>query len=185
MEAAMQEKWKALTGYEGLYEVSNMGWIRSLDREVWTSKGGGYYKRLKGKVLKPYLQKGDRGCKYYYVSVFKEHISERVILHIAVAKHFVPNPFNLPEVNHIDTDKLNNAASNLGWVTRSGNMLHAPTHKTLLADNNSKRVKKLTKEQADLMKHSINSGLDRHEIAKTFGVHYSYVNMVARGERRV
>jgi len=163
----MQEQWKAIEGYEGLYTISNQGRIKSC-YVAKLLKGWAYGKK-----------------EYPAVSLHKDGKLEKIFIHLLVARHFVPNPLGLPEVNHMDTDVTNFRADNLEWTDRSGNMLHAPTYLLMCADTNPKRVKKLTKEQADLMKHDIAKGRDKHSIAETFGVHYSYVCMVARGERRV
>ena len=120
----MEEIWKDIEGYEGLYQVSNLGRVRSLDQERTkphprnTSMVMHYTQ--KGKVLKP---KSD-GVGYWQVCLWKDKKSKTIRVHRLVAEAFIPNPDNLPEVNHIDEDKTNPIVTNLEWVTKSGNMCH-------------------------------------------------------------
>ena len=101
----MIEEWRPVVGYEGLYEVSNTGRVRSVDRYVKTCYGS--YRLHKGKVLSP----GIRPDGYLVVSL--QYRMFRV--HRIVAEAFLPNPDNLPQVNHKDEDKSNNRVDNLEW----------------------------------------------------------------------
>ena len=107
----MIEKWRPVEGYEGLYEVSNTGRVRSVDRYVKTCYGS--YRLHKGKVLSP----GIRPDGYLVVSL--QYRMFRV--HRLVAEAFLPNPDNLPQVNHKDEDKSNNRVDNLEWCTAKYN----------------------------------------------------------------
>lgn len=102
------EIWKDVVGYEGLYQVSNLGKVRSLDRVV---KRGWCYK---GKLLTPTVNK-DNG--YLYVNL----AGKNKTVHRLVALAFIPNPENKPCVGHKDTNRQNAKASNLEWVTYSEN----------------------------------------------------------------
>lgn len=101
----MIEEWRKIVGYEGLYEVSSLGRVRSLDRYVKTCYGS--YRLHKGKILSP----GIRPDGYLVVSL--QYRMFRV--HRLVAQAFIPNPDNLPQVNHLDEDKSNNRVENLEW----------------------------------------------------------------------
>ena len=107
------EIWKDIEGYEGYYQVSNFGNVRSVDRVIEYSDG---VKRLrKGRILKPYKNRdGYLTCDLRKNS--KHKISK---IHRLVSEAFIPNPSNLPEVNHKDEDKTNNCVDNLEWCTRS------------------------------------------------------------------
>ena len=109
------EEWKNVIGYEGLYEVSNTGQVRSLDRYVKYSNG-----RIclhKGKVLSPAKD------KYGYLAVVLSCNGKQktIKIHRLVAQAFIENPDNLPEVNHLDEDKTNNNVDNLEWCTTKYN----------------------------------------------------------------
>ena len=112
----MIEEWKSIPGYEGLYEVSNLGRVRSLDRYVKTCYEA--YKLHKGKILSP--AKDKNGYLKVHLCYNGKHNIIRV--HRLVAQAFLLNPDNLPEVNHKDEDKTNNSVDNLEWCDRSYNI---------------------------------------------------------------
>lgn len=107
----MTEKWKPVRGYEGLYEVSNLGSVRSLPRQA------GKF-RIKGRVLKQ--AKGRTG--YLLVGLSKDGITKTVGVHRLVAEAFVENPEHKETVNHINEDKADNRANNLEWLTLRENI---------------------------------------------------------------
>ena len=117
------EIWKPIVGYEGLYEVSNKGRVRSLPRI--THYDAGYEKRNNGKILTPSKASKYKTCDYYRVSLSKGNKAKSVPVHRLVAEHFVQKKDGCNFVNHIDGNKHNNAAENLEWVTPQGNKLHA------------------------------------------------------------
>lgn len=100
------EKWKPVPGYEGLYIVSNKGRIYGLK------------KRRELKAAK--MNKG-----YAIVTLWKDNEQCSTLVHRLVAQAFIPNPDNLPQVNHKDTNKMNNYVSNLEWSTCQQNIIHA------------------------------------------------------------
>ena len=122
----MKEEWKAVKGYEGLYEVSNLGNVRSLDH-VWEGVRNGVTILIprKGKVLK--LQQRQHG--YLCVQLHgrgghKTRGFKTMSVHRLVAEAFIPNPLGLPEVNHLDEDKTNNRVDNLEWCTHKENSVY-------------------------------------------------------------
>jgi hypothetical protein len=112
-----QEIWKDIAGYEGFYQVSTMGQVKSLDRIIDHPTGGATNR--KGRILKQHKT----GSKRNYHAVELKSVGCRV--HRLVAEAFIPNPQNKPEVNHIDGDPSNNRVDNLEWVTSSENQKHA------------------------------------------------------------
>ena len=109
------EEWRPVVGYEGLYEVSDWGNVRSLDRMVKTK--GGSTRLVKGRVLKQYVDRdGYRRVGLHYDD--KQCIAG---VHRLVAEAFINNPDNLPVIDHIDGDRGNNMVFNLRWFTVSLN----------------------------------------------------------------
>lgn len=107
MDKNNSEVWKDVQGFKGYYQVSNEGNVRSVDR---TNKDG---RKYKGRQLS--LRTDHRG--YKDVMLYKEGIAKRVKVHRLVAEAFIPNPNNLPQVNHLNEVKDDNNVSNLEWIT--------------------------------------------------------------------
>lgn len=116
----IEELWVDVKDYEGLYQVSNLGRVKSLDRINKHSEGN--IRIIKGKILK--IQINNKRGGYCEISIHKEGHEKRFRLNRLVAIHFIPNPNNLPEVNHIDGKKENNRADNLEWMTSIENKHH-------------------------------------------------------------
>ena len=113
-------QWLPVKGYEELYEVSDTGEVRSVDRIL--SVTNQKERLFKGKVL---LQTMNKQVQYKQVSLWKENKGTSYYVHRLVAEAFIPNPEGKPEVNHIDGNRQNNHISNLEWVTSGENSLHA------------------------------------------------------------
>lgn len=112
-----EEEYKDVIGYEGLYQVSNKGNVKSLERKVWNSRGRGFYMTVPERILKPIKT----GSGYLQVDLSKDGKIKRHLIHRLVAEAFIPNTENLEQVNHIDEDKTNNCVENLEWCTREYN----------------------------------------------------------------
>lgn len=106
----MEEIWKNVKGYEGLYEISNLGNVKSLSRQHWN---GVSWWTSKDRILVPRTSKNKN--HYYSVQLVKNGIKRNTNIHRIVAEHFIPNTENKPMVNHINEDKLDNRAENLEW----------------------------------------------------------------------
>lgn len=111
----MAEQWKPIKGFEGFYEVSDLGNVRSLNRP-WKDGWGNPCIKW-GRTLKP--QPNSRG--YKRVELKANGKTERHFVHRLVAIAFIENPNNLPVVNHKDFNIVNNCADNLEWTTQNGN----------------------------------------------------------------
>lgn len=103
------EKWLPVVGWESYYEVSNYGRVRSLDRIVYKGSRAGYVLK-KGRYLKTFEKNG-----YLFLILTVEGKTKNVYVHRLVAEAFLPNPNNLPCINHKDECKTNNLVSNLEW----------------------------------------------------------------------
>lgn len=114
----MEEIWKDIEGYEGKYQVSNLGRVKSLKRKCNVLNG---YRTVNEKILN--LNKNRYG--YVTVNLSKNNKNKICTIHRLVATAFIPNPENKPQVNHIDGNKTNNIVENLEWVSKEENMQHA------------------------------------------------------------
>lgn len=118
-------EWRAIKGFEGLYQVSNEGKVRSIDRVICRKQG--HLVPLKGTELAFTLSKIDakKHLPRASVQLWKGNKAYLRKVHRLVAEAFIPNPENKPTVNHIDGNPLNNHVDNLGWATQSENQRHA------------------------------------------------------------
>ena len=142
----MEELWKDIKGYEGLYQASNLGRIKSLKRE-WQSANGS--KRKHGEIiLKQRVQK----TGYLLVKLCKNGKQKYMSVHRIIAEMFLSNPSNLPQVNHIDGNKQNNKTENLEWVTPKQNIEHATKNNlidSILRVENMRRIGKKQKGRSN------------------------------------
>lgn len=114
-----EEIWKDVIGYEGAYQVSNLGRVKNVERGIHGASDSIRIIRERIRVQRT----SRNGYKMTILS--KDNKQKNCTIHRLVALAFIPNPNNLPEVNHIDGDKSNNNSSNLEWTDRSGNNSHA------------------------------------------------------------
>lgn len=174
------EVWKDIKHFEGLYQVSNLGNVKRLSRIINYCTGRSEV--LKERLLKPALRSNDNRRRYYFFVASKNGKRYNLPVHREVAKSFIPNPDNKPEVNHIDGNKLNNHVENLEWVTGEENIRHALKHGL------HKRGKNHYKSRPVLMinkKGKIVKEFDCMMDVKKFGFSQGNVGMCCKGKRNV
>ena len=122
----MNEEWRDIAGYEGFYQVSNLGGVRSLDREQrqLSRHGTMMTKMYRGTAITP----TDNGNGYMIVGLKKGGKRKSYYVHRLVADAFIPNPDCCEQVNHKDYDKRNNSAANLEWVSQVENIRYSRTN---------------------------------------------------------
>lgn len=167
----MEEIWVDIKGYEGLYQVSNQGRVKSLDRII--VKENGNKQNLKGKILKQKIHKG-----YYTVYLSKNGNVKTVRVHRLIAMAFIPNPKNKPFIDHINTITTDNRIENLRWVTPKENSNNELTRKHNSESQKGKYVgekhpnygRKMTEEQkAKISKTKKESGIHKGENNPNYG----------------
>lgn len=123
-----EEVWKDIKGYEGLYQVSNLGKVRSLDRYKYTNGRYGKMKaKIKGRLLKPCINHDG----YEEIVLSKDGKSKMYRLHRIVAETFIINQYEKLQVNHINGNKIDNRSVNLEWTTPKENIEHALDNKLM------------------------------------------------------
>jgi len=160
--------------YESLYEVSDLGSIRSIDRAVKDRNGVSH--NLKGRTLAQH----ETRWGYMTVWVSKSHVGKLVRVHRIVAMAFLQNPHGLPQVNHIDGNKKNNSSDNLEWMTAGQNISHArKTGLMSIARGERARAAILTESQVVRMRELRTSGARVVDLAAQFGVTKGAVSAIA------
>ena len=154
-----------IIGYEGLYAITNCG-------QVWSYR--------KNTFLKPYLARG-----YFKVCLCKDKIRKQVLIHRLVAESFLPNPQNLPQINHIDENKKNNCVDNLEWCNAKYNINYGE-HNKKVGKSHCKKVYcvELGKVFESAKLAAMQLGLSDSNIAKcckgkyktTGGYHWEYAD---------
>ena len=111
--------WRDIKGYEGIYQISNYGKVLRL--MSYDSRGH----LRNSKILKQNANK----YGYLQLGLHKEGVEKKYLVHRLVAENFLENPYNYPEINHIDENKQNNSVSNLEWCSRAYNVNYGNTQK--------------------------------------------------------
>ena len=137
----MQEEWKDIRDYEGLYQISNMGNVKSLGRWVnYKNKGK---KWQEGKILKPLVDKEG----YLKICLWKNGYIKHFRVHRLVAQAFIPNPKNYPQVNHKDENPSNNFVKNLEYCDAKYNSNYGTRNKRIAEKMKGKKLSEETKRK--------------------------------------
>lgn len=182
----MQEIWKDIPEYEGLYQVSNLGRIKSLERKV--------NKQTSIRVVNERILKLLKGKKYMQVCLSKNCKTKTKLVHRLVAETFIPNYNNYQEVNHIDANVQNNCVNNLEWCNRYQNMQHAK-QKRLIKHNKKEKCfwyNKYGKEhirskkiiQKDKNNNVIKIWDSLADVKRQLKIHQSNISKCLKGERK-
>lgn len=168
-----KEEWKDVKGYEGAYKVSNLGNVMSCDRYVRVCGGG---KRLVPSiVLKPFRSTGG----YLEVNLWKNNKMKTAMVHRIVAKAFLENINDLPEVNHKDENKENNCVENLEWCTSKYNANYGTRNQRMTEKKSVKPVLMLDKN-GNLIKRYKSLG----EATRDTGFDMSAIIRVCKGRQK-
>lgn len=163
----MNEIWKDIKGYEGFYQVSSLGNIKSLGNSF----------RKKEKLLKQHFN--TQG--YYHVLLCGKIKPRASVIHRIVAKAFIENPQNKPEVNHINGNKIDNRLENLEWCTADENRQHAYSL-GLKCEGEKHGRSKLKNSDICKIIDLLNQGIKQHVIASTFNVSHPTISRIKTGK---
>lgn len=161
--------WKDIKGYEGLYQVSTDGEVRSLDR--YEKSKGNSTRLRKGKIRTLSVDKDG----YKKIGLWKDSKVKHFKVHRLVAETFIENPHNYPVVNHIDGNKENNSIENLEWCTVRDNNIHSIEvlgHKTWISGAEASKIKTtiLNTETGEILEFN-----SRKECEEYFGVEFNSI----------
>ena len=176
----MQELWLPVSGYEGFYEVSSCGRVRSLDRTIIRSDGRP--RRFNGKLLKPRVRTLGRQTPYliHTVNLSMQSKHKNAPIHKLVAKAFIPNPDRLPVIRHLDNNSTNNQVANLAWGTHKQN-----TQDAVAAGRTASGARhgssKLSQEDVDNIRKLRAQGITTVQIAKLYNISRSHVSGICLG----
>ena len=162
------ETWKNIKGYEGLYQVSNMGRVKSLERKNCLGR------TIKERILKPAMDRGG----YLQVGLCAGGKKKTLKVHRLVCEAFHDNPENKPDANHINENKTDNRACNLEWSTRRENLNHGT--------RNERSAKALSKPicQYTLDEKIVKTWASLTEVKRQTGFGQSHISEVANGNRK-
>ena len=171
----MKEIWKDVVGYEGLYQVSNLGRIKSKYRVITIHEKRGIKERPQ-KEIYVIPTKDKKGYYRTSMCVGNKHICP--LVHRVVAQAFIPNPYNKKEINHIDGNKENNKVDNLEWVTHLENMQHASKNGLMPKKLRARPVYKI--KDGKILKRYISIC----EASRQEKIHRASISSVARGKQK-
>ena len=175
LNAMKEEIFVSIKGYEGSYEISNYGKVRSLTKS-WI--GNNNLVVRKGKILKPSIDR----FGYYKINLWGHCKVKRFLVSRLVALAFIPNPLNLPQVNHKDGKKLNNYEGNLEWVTGSENIQHAFDNGLINVSKGEDHCHaKLTEKDIHKIYCYLEEGYNYGQIAVEFGICKGSIQKVVEG----
>ena len=176
VELQQEEIWKDIKDCKGRYQISNFGNVKSLAR----FNNGKFGRLISERILKQNFRQG-----YAYVRVFVNGKKTNLVIHRLVAETFIPNPQNLPQVNHIDGNKQNNNVNNLEWCLQRDNLLHAIKNSLRKISSGEKAPNaKLKQKEVDYIR-SVYKPKSRtfgaKALAEKFGVHTDTITKILIG----
>lgn len=163
----MQEIWKNIKKFNGLYKVSNLGKVKSL---------------ISNRILTPatVAYQNTKRTGYYVVNLKRK----LYYIHRLVAEAFIPNPNNLPQVNHIDGNKKNNCVENLEWCTNSENIRHAYENNLITTNASTSKKFKAVKQIDKYTNKTIREWESVIEAAKTLNIGKTCISACCRNKQK-
>ena len=163
----MQEIWKDIKGYEGLYQVSNLGRVK---------RTGKYRNQFTSWESNKDLKLKEGTNIYLYVDLSKDNKVKRYLVHRLVMEAFIDNPNGYKEVNHKDGNKKNNKVENLEWCTRNENLKHSI--------DTGLRKRKIPLEKYDYVYNEVSKGRTYKSLAEEFSVGKTKIADIVKSKRK-
>jgi hypothetical protein len=173
------EIFKDIKGYEGMYQISNLGNVKSLSRPRSETQKNMI---TKDRILKSSIS--NRG--YKRVILVKDKIKKSLLVHRLIAIAFIPNPENKKDINHKDSDRLNNNIDNLEWCTPKENTAHMIDNGRMNWSNAARGEKhgisKLTEDQVREIKTHLRDGnISQRQLARKYNIHNTAIYFIKSG----
>lgn len=168
---SMQEEWRDIPKYEGLYEVSNTGKVRSVTHYSRNNINGGE-RLVRGRILSAFKMPSG----YMQVKLSRNDKREKHYIHRLVACAFLSNDNNLLEVNHIDGNKGNNNVNNLEWVSHKDNLIHA-VRMRMTKKANPVLCVETNKQYNSMSEAERDTGINKHFIKTSCDTGIAYKNL--------
>ena len=165
------ETWRDIEGYEGIYQVSDLGNVRSVDRLDAANH------KIKGRAMRL----SQRRTKYLQLSLSAEGKNKKHMVHRLVAQAFIPNPYSKSDVNHVNGVKDDNRLSNLEWCTHKENVDHAIRTGLFRPVGESGGNAKLTEDDVQHIRWLAAEGVKQEVLAEEWGVTRSGIRHVVTG----
>lgn len=176
----MKEEWKKVVGFESLYEVSNLGNVRTVSRISKATEGRYKGQEVGLKLFKPTIA---QNTGYLKITLTKNRIQTTPLVHRLVAEAFLEKITGKDEVNHKNGNKLDNSVSNLEWVSRKENIQHAVKNGFRADVNGTKNPMSILTNEMVKEIFLDNSGLKWKDLGKKYGVSYMAVYDIMTGRR--
>jgi len=177
-ERLPEEIWKDVVRFEEYYEVSNIGNVRSKDRNVISKDGRSLF--FKGKNLK--LSINSKGYYTICIKLRNLNLNKTKTVHRLVAEAFIENPNNFPVINHKDLNQLNNNIDNLEWCTQSHNIIHAVNNGRIIKNSFEYKNSQLNKKQVLEIRELIKAPNHKvKDIAKLYNVSVEIISKLKNG----
>ena len=180
------EIWKDIEGYEGLYQVSNMGRVKSLKRKVNANIINNVSRTVRSRILKQSIN-----CDgYLRIALHREMTSKNFPVHRLVAKAFIPNPNNKPTIDHINTVRTDNRVCNLRWATPKEQFSENEISRERIKEVNrliGKRTIKFAIEASKKRVRCLTTSEEFNSIreaAKKYKIQFKNITACCRGKRK-
>lgn len=172
-----KEIWSDISHYEGIYQVSSFGKIRSVDRLVFN--GRNYYRKA-GSMIQPWV---GGTSPYLCVCLSQKGKTKNYLVHRLVAEHFLSSWDKTLEVNHLDGDKHNNSASNLEMCNRQQNISHAVIKRLKNDSGELSNNSKLTNDEAQTIRNLHSQGIMQKVLAQRYNVSKQTICNIVHNKR--